>query len=118
MYEFLDGFEKRMQIVAIVESIVNRRNRNMDIEKLFKEKQFDNLIFSVLVYILERTLSEDSECNIKAISEFIYEVLPSYYDIQIARDKAVEVAEYIIKNVLQNEGLPVYYPVINYTEAG
>jgi hypothetical protein len=51
MLEFLEGFEKRMQIVAIVESIVNRRNRNMEIEKLFKEKQFENVVLSVLVLL-------------------------------------------------------------------
>ena len=117
MNEFLEGFEKRMQIIAIVESIVNRRNRNMEIEKLFSEKQFENLTFSVLVYIMEKTLSEDSECNIKAIAAFISEVLPSYYDIPTTIEKATQIAEYIIKNVLQNEGVPVYYPVINYTTA-
>ena len=34
-FEFLEGFEKRMQIVAAVDSIVNRGNRRMDIERLF-----------------------------------------------------------------------------------
>lgn len=114
MLEFLEGFEKRMQIVAIVESIVNRRNRNMEIEKLFKEKQFENVVFSVLVFIMDKTLSEDSECNIKAVSGFLFNLLPGFYDIDVAMDKATQIAEYIIKNVLQNEGLPVYFPVMNY----
>jgi hypothetical protein len=114
MLEFLEGFEKRMQIVAIVESIVNRRNRNMEIEKLFKEKQFENVVLSVLVFIMDKTLSEDSECNIKAISGFLFNLLPGFYDIDVSMEKATQIAEYIIKNVLQNEGLPVYFPVMNY----
>lgn len=114
MLRFLEGFEKRMQIVAIVESIVNRRNKNTEIEKLFKENQFENIVFSVLVFIMEKTLSEDSECNIKAISGFLLSILPNYYDIKISTDMATQIAEYIIKNVLQNEGLPVYFPVMKY----
>lgn len=114
MLRFLEGFEKRMQIVAIVESIVNRRNKNTEIEKLFKENQFENVVFSVLVFIMEKTLSEDSECNIKAISGFLLSILPNYYDIKISTDMATQIAEYIIKNVLQNEGLPVYFPVMKY----
>ena len=50
-FEFLEGFEKRMQIVAAVDSIVNRGNRRMDIERLFDPGQLDNIIFSVLVFI-------------------------------------------------------------------
>lgn len=117
MLEFLEGFEKRMQIVAIVEAIVNRRNRNMEIEKLFKERQFENLVFSVLVYIMEKTLSEDSECNIKAISSFLTDLLPMFYNVDVSDDMVIQITEYIIKNVLQNEGVPVYFPVINYTTA-
>ncbi|MGD0152942.1 MAG: hypothetical protein ABSC17_04150 [Thermacetogeniaceae bacterium] len=55
--EFLEGFEKRMQIVAAIDSIVNRGNRNMDLERLLEPGQLDNIIFSVLVFIMERTLA-------------------------------------------------------------
>ena len=54
--EFLDGFEQRMRIVAAIDSVVNRGNRNMEIEKLFEVGQLDNIIFSVLVFIMEGLL--------------------------------------------------------------
>jgi len=41
-----------MQIVAAVDSIVNRGNRKIDLERLFEPGQLDNIIFSVLVFIV------------------------------------------------------------------
>ena len=59
-----------MQIVAAVDSIVNQGNRRMDIERLF-EPDNDNIIFSVLVFIMERTLAEDEECTMDSIAAFV-----------------------------------------------
>lgn len=114
MYNFLEEFEKRMEIVGIVESIVNRKNRNMEIEKLFKEHDFLNLVFSVLLYIMEKTLSEDSDCDINHISNFLLSILPEYYNIILDENRTEEISDYIIKNVLQNEGLPYYFTAVDY----
>ena len=114
MFDFLEAFEKRMQIVAVVDSIVNRRNRNMEMERLFQQGQLENLIFSVLVYIMDRTLSEDEECTAESITDFIRSILPSNYDIQVTPDAHKRIAEYIVKNILQNDGVPLYYPVMSY----
>ena len=116
MFDFLEAFEKRMQIVAVVDSIVNRRNRNMELEKIFAQGQLENLVFSVLVYIMDRTLSEDEECAAESIAEFIGNVLPSCYDIRLTADMNKRIAEYIVKNILQNDGVPLYYPVMSYTQ--
>ena len=113
--EFLDGFEKRMQIVAAIDSIVNRSNRNMDLEKLFAPAQLDNIIFSVLVFIMERTLSEDEECTIDSISGFLREIIPAY-DLELSPEIIRRLAEYIIKDILQNGGEARYYPVMKYGE--
>ena len=115
MNNFLDGFEKRMEIVGIVESIVNRKNRNMEIERLFDGNDFINLVFSVLLYIMEKTLSEDSDCDSDHIMEFIESVLPEYYNISLDETVLSQLTSYIIKNVLQNEGLPYYFQSINYS---
>jgi len=116
MFDFLEAFEKRMQIVAVVDSIVNRRNRNMELEKVFQQGQLENLVFSVLVYIMDRTLSEDEECTNESITSFISTILPSNYDINLSQDMYKKIAEYIIKNTLQNDGVPLYYPVMNYVQ--
>jgi hypothetical protein len=69
--EFFEGFEKRMQILTSIDSIINRLNRNKEIEARFEYAQLDNIIFSVLVFIMERTLSEDEECTLGSISAFL-----------------------------------------------
>ena len=40
MLEFLEGFEKRMGFAAVVDSIVNRKNKNSEIEDWFGEKNW------------------------------------------------------------------------------
>jgi hypothetical protein len=111
--ELLSGFEKRMKIVAAIDSIVNRGNRSMDIEKLFEPGQLDNIILSVLVFIMERTLTEDEECTMDSITSFVARIVPSYgldFPMPVTR----KITEYIIKDILQNGGEARYYPVMNY----
>ncbi|MEL7567450.1 MAG: hypothetical protein AAGU27_21585, partial [Dehalobacterium sp.] len=111
--EFLEGFEKRMQVVAAIDSIVNRLNRNMELEKMFLPGQLDNMIFSVLVFIMERTLAEDEECTMESIAGFIAEILP-HYGLDFSGDTVRRLADYIIKDILQNGGEVRYYPVMHY----
>lgn len=112
-FDFLAGFEKRMAIIAAVDSIVNRTNRRMDLERLFSPGQLDNLIFSVLVFIMERTLAEDEECTMDSITVFVGRILPAY-GVELPAAGIRQVAEYIIKDILQNGGEVRYYPIMTY----
>jgi hypothetical protein len=102
-----------MQIVAAIDSIVNRGNRNMELERLFEPGQLDNIILSVLVFIMERTLAEDEECTVDSITSFISGIMP-VYGIGLPWETVRRVAEYVIKDILQNGGEARYYPVMNY----
>jgi hypothetical protein len=112
-YQFLDGFEKRMQIVAAIDSIVNRSNRNMELERLFEPGQLDNIILSVLVFIMERTLAEDEKCTVDSITGFMSGIMPAY-GLDLPWETVRRVAEYVIKEILQNGGEARYYPVMRY----
>lgn len=114
MYEFLEGFHQRMQIIGVVDALINRRNKKVELEHPIGDKEFENLIFSVLVFIMEKTLTEEEECTIKIISVFVEQVLEEYYHYPNAKDQALPVTEYIIKTILQFEGKNTYYPVMNY----
>lgn len=105
-----------MEIVGIVESIVNRKNRNMELERLFKDNDFINLVFSVLLYIMEKTLSEDSDCDRDHILKFIEAILPEYYELHLDKSQLIQLTDYIIKNVLQNEGVAYHFQTFNYSE--
>lgn len=114
MYEFLEGFHQRMQLIGVVDALINRRNKKLELEHPIGDKEFENLIFSVLVFIMEKTLTEEEECTIKTISVFVEHVLEEYYHYPKAKDQALPVTEYIIKTILQFEGKNTYYPVMNY----
>ncbi len=117
MFDFLEAFEKRMEWIGIVESVVNRRGRNMDIETLFPGNSFVNVIFSVLIYIMEKTLSEDSDCDIGHIAEFLEKLLPKYYNLKLEKGMYLRIANYIIKDILQNSGIPYDFKAMNYTSS-
>ncbi|MBK5251229.1 MAG: hypothetical protein JJE29_01075 [Peptostreptococcaceae bacterium] len=115
MIDFLDGFEKRMEIVGVVESIVNRKKKDMEIESLFGDNDFVSLVFSVLLYIMEKTLSEDSDCDIDHIQGFIGSILPEHYGLEIDKGDLGNLTGYIIKNVLQNEGVSYSFSAVSYS---
>lgn len=113
MFDFLEGFEKRMEFVAVVESIVKRKNTNLEIESWFDDQELDNLFFSLLVYIMEQTLSENDDCTMENITRFIDDILPQYGK-DFTYDKVAQLAEYMIKDILQNKGVGKSYGVMNY----
>ena len=123
--EFLEGFEQRMQLVAAIDSIINRGNRKMEFERLFEPGQLDNIIFSVLVFIMERTLTEDEDCTMESIAHFVAQIIPEYFNREQSNGLPVptsvsnadlnrKLTEYIIKDILQNGGEARYYPVMKY----
>lgn len=103
-----------MQLIGVVDSLINRRSRKPELENPIGDKEFENLIFSVLVFVMEKTLTEEEECTIKTISAFVENILDEYYHHPSADELALPITEYIIKTVLQFEGKNTYYPVMNY----
>ncbi len=114
MLEILDGFSKRMEFIAIVDSITNRRNTSMQMEALFDENKMENLILSVLIYIMETTLTEEEECTIENIAVFVREVISNYSDENI---DVKELVRYIIKDILQNKGQSRNYSIAEYSSS-
>lgn len=103
MIEYLQGFDKRMEFFAIVESIAKRKNKSEKIEELFEKNELDNLIMSVLVYIMETTLTEEKECTLENIIQFVRDILPNYKK-QFSIQETEEITRYMVKDILQNKG--------------
>ncbi|MGM0607188.1 MAG: hypothetical protein ACQESP_02090 [Candidatus Muiribacteriota bacterium] len=110
-FEFLDSFEKRMHIVGAIDSIINRKNKNLELENKFNAGEIENVIFSVLVYIMDKTLSEDEQCTILNISNYLKTLLEHYSAENIV---SLELANYIIKDILQNRGERRIFNIMNY----
>ena len=103
MNDYLNQFSKRMEFVAIVDSIVGRVNKNQEIERLFADGELDNILMSVLVFIMETTLTEEQDCTIGAITGFLSDILPSYGH-QMSMTQLEELSRYLVKDILQNKG--------------
>ena len=113
MLEFLEGFEKRMGFAAVVDSIVNRKNKNSEIEDWFGGEELDNVFFSLLVYIMERTLNENDDCTIEKMAGFLDDTLPAYGK-DFSFDQILRLTEYMVRDILQNKGTARTYAVMHY----
>ena len=158
MLEFLDKFEKRMEWVGAAHSIINRKGKNTEIEGHFGENELTGIIISVLLFIMEKTLEDNNECEMAHIEGFLTDLLHTYYtdnqarqqnstdnqpreqvhytdnqarqqnstDSQprqpahyvgsLTRQQIHELADYIVKDILQNNGVEYTYAVKNYTK--
>ena len=114
MFDFLDNFKKRMEWMGIANSIINRKGKNTELENLFEENELTNIIVSVLLFIMEKTLEENNECEMHHIEDFLDELLRSYYSKSFSKAQIKEIAGYIVKDILQNNGVRYTYPVVNY----
>lgn len=115
MFDFLDGFEKRMEWIGITNSIINRKGKNTELESLFGENELTNIILSVLLFIMEKTLEENNECELYHIEGFLDELTRQYYSKAFNRSQIKEISGYIIKDILQNNGVRYTYPLVNYS---
>lgn len=116
MMEFLDKFENRMEWIGVVDSIVNRRGRDTKIEGMFQGNDLTNIIVSVLLFIMEKTLEENNDCDSMHIEEFVNALLKEYYGMQLNRAEIKNVSSYIIKDILQNNGERRTYNCFNYSK--
>ncbi|HOJ10124.1 MAG TPA: hypothetical protein PK733_05975 [Clostridiales bacterium] len=114
MFDFLDNFKKRMEWMGIANSIINRKGKNTVLENLFEENELTNVIVSVLLFIMEKTLEENNECEMYHIENFLDELLRIYFFKPFSRKQIKDIAGYIIKDILQNNGVRYTYPVVNY----
>ena len=116
MFDFLDSFDKRMEWIGITNSIINRKGKNTELESLFEENELTNIIVSVLLFIMEKTLEENNECEMYHIEAFLDELTRIYYSKSFSRSQVKDIAGYIIKDILQNNGARYTYPLVNYSK--
>lgn len=113
MKDYLERFSKRMEFVAVVDSIVGRVNKNQEIERQFSDGELDNILMSVLVFIMETTLTEEQDCTIGAITDFLADILP-VYGKQMSLAELEDLSRYLVKDLLQNKGEARAFPVMDY----
>lgn len=75
----------------------------------------DNLIFAVLIYIMEQSLKEEL-CTLDHVGVFIDEVNNLYFKKFISYDECKELAEFIVNTILCDEGKAMYFKAYNFKE--
>jgi len=73
----------------------------------------DNLIFSVLLYIMEQSLKEEI-CTIDYIGNFIDEVNSLHFKKEMTYEDCKELAEFIVNTILCDEGKAMYFAAFNF----
>jgi len=63
--------------------------------------------------IMERTLTEDEDCKMESIANFVTQIMPDY-SLDLTSEVTRKLTEYIIKDILQNGGEPRFYPIMQY----
>ncbi len=76
----------------------------------------DNLIFTVLLYIMEESLKNDM-CTIDNIGYFIDEINSIHFKKELSYEECKELAEFIVNTILCNEGKVMYFKAYNFKKA-
>lgn len=113
-YSFLKDFHRRSEIVAIVDFITTRVSRKVK----FKEYEFNggeaiNLVMLVLCFIMEKSLVEEI-CTKNDIAGFIRRLDIEYIKKNIPDEEYMNITDYLIKDCLQNSGIPHYFSTYNF----
>ncbi|MBU5316288.1 hypothetical protein KQI30_08395 [Clostridium bornimense] len=113
--DFLDAQKERMKKIGAY-SLLFRNSiakRTWDKFGFTEGYEQDNLIISVLLFIMEQSLKEEL-CTIDDIALFIDEINSLYYKKQITYDDSREIAEFIVNVILCNEGKAMYFKAMDY----
>ncbi|OGO81015.1 MAG: hypothetical protein A2Y21_03475 [Clostridiales bacterium GWC2_40_7] len=113
-YDFLKDFHRRAEIVAIVDFITTRVSRKTK----FREYELDvseaiNLVMLVLCFIMEKSLVEET-CTKNDVAGFIRRLDIDYLRKSIPDEEYLNIADYLIKDCLQNSGIPHYFSTYNF----
>jgi len=118
-YEFLKDFERRMEYIGIVESIVYKSVNIYNKQKykeLFDHQEFINIVFSILCFIMEKSLMGGEDCDIKSITNFVQNLNWEYYKKDMDEEDIKEFVRYIVLDILQNGGESYAFSAMNYTQ--
>ncbi|MEY8389913.1 hypothetical protein D3Z36_16230 [Lachnospiraceae bacterium] len=114
-YEFLKHFPRRMKNVGLYAVLVQNSLQKASWKKYGFQKadeQF-NVIFAVLLYIMEQSLKEEY-CTMDDIGAYIDNVNAQYFGKQMTYEDCRALGDFIVNVVLSNEGRTMYFDGFNF----
>lgn len=109
-YEFLKNFPRRMKNVGLYAVLIQNSAQKMS-WKQFGFSKFDeqlNLIFAVMLYIMEQSLKEEN-CTMDDIGAYIDTLNTRYLQKQITYEDCRKLGDFIVNVILSNEGRAMYF---------
>lgn len=114
IYEFLKDFHRRAEIIAIVDFITTRVARKTKLREFeFDASETINLVMLVLCFIMEKSLVEEA-CTKNDVANFIRRLDAEFLKKNIPDEEYLQIVDYIIKDCLQNSGIPHYFSTFNF----
>lgn len=116
-YDFLNSFPKRMKNVGLyailIRSIISKTSWNE--YEFTGEDERINIVFSVLLFIMEKSLIEEV-CTIDDIASFIDDINNLHYKKALNYEECNSLAEFIVNSILSNEGKQMSFDGYDYSE--
>lgn len=116
-YEFLKHFPKRMKNVGLY-TMLMQNSAQKTIWKQYGFTKLDeqlNMIYSVLLYIMEQSLKEEN-CTMDDIGAYIDMLNMQYYKKSMSYEDCRGLGDFIVNVVLSNEGKAMYFDGYNYEQ--
>jgi hypothetical protein len=115
--DFLRNFTKRMKNIGsygvlFKNSIQKGTWKQYGVDTIFEQT---NLIFSVLLYIMEQSL-KDEHCTMDDIGNFIDVINITWFKKPLSYDQCKELGEFIVNVILCDEGRAMYFQGFDYDE--
>ena len=104
-YEFLKNFPQRMKNVGLYAVLIQNSMQKTS-WKQFGFAKFDeqmNLIFAVMLYIMEQSLKEEN-CTMDDIGAYIDTINSRYLHKEISYEDSRKLGDFIVNVILSNEG--------------
>lgn len=109
-YEFLKHFPKRMKNVGMYAVLVQNSTQKTTWKQygFVKSDEQINLVFSVMLYIMEQSLKEEN-CTIDDIGAYIDNINMQHLKKGLSYDECRQLGDFILNVILSNEGRAMYF---------
>lgn len=109
-YEFLKHFPKRMKHVGMYALLVQNSVQKTTWKQygFVKADEQINLIFAVLLYIMEQSLKEEN-CTMDDIGAYIDDINVQHFKKKMTYEDCRRLGDFIVNVILSNEGKAMYF---------
>lgn len=109
-YEFLKQFPKRMKHVGRYALLLQNSSQKTTWKQygFIKTEEQINLIFAVMLYIMEQSLKEEV-CTMDDIGAFIDNLNMQFLEKNMSYEESKVLGDFIINVILSNEGKAMYF---------